>query len=152
MTDEAQAGPVATGPGAPAFNAGASDSDLLLVAEPDEWARLVRVAFYHSTAETYVDRRLRPVRRAVEDDDQDEANRLGHDLVTTLRHNYTSYPELVAHLVDAHGYGAAQNAVDVLRHRVLRAIAYAFPPLAPFCKAQAADREPQPYELPASTP
>ena len=154
MTDEAprSASTLRTGPGAPAFNPGAPGTMELLASDPDEWARLVRIVFYHSTALRHADRELPEIVRQFRRGDQDASIRSAHHLVNVIRHHFTNYHDLTASIVDAHGYGRAQNAVDILRHRVLRATAYGFPPLAPFCSSQANDRAPRDYELPAISP
>ena len=140
--------PLATGPGAPAFNQDDPGTELLLYADPDEWARLVRLVVHYSQGRRLARRAAANVERLEREGDHAAAESAAHAAVTTLRHNHTNYPDLVADLVDVHGFGARQNAVDTVRHRTLRALALGFPAFAATCRQQADDRRPLAYRLP----
>ena len=140
---------LATGADAPAFNQDDPGTELLLIADPDEWARLVRLVVHYSQGRRLARRAKANIDRLAREGNAAAAESAAHDAVTTLRHNHTNYPDLVADVVDVHGFGTRQNAVDVLRHRTLRALALGFPALAETCRRQAADRSPMPYRSPA---
>ena len=140
---------IPTGPDAPAFNQDDPGSHQLLLENAPEWARLVRLVVHFSQGRRIADKALANVARLEREGDFASAASAAHDAVTTLRHNHTNYPELIADIVDVHGFGSEQNAVDTVRHRMLRAIARGFPALTATCRRQADDRAPAPYGLPA---
>lgn len=140
---------IRTGPGAPAFNQDDPGSHELLLENPGEWARLVRLVVHFSQGRRLAQKAVANIARLSREGDVATAAEAAHDAVTNLRHNHTNYPELIADIVDVHGFRGEQNAVDTVRHRMLRAIARGFPELTATCRRQADDRAPAPYRLPA---
>ena len=140
---------IPTGPDAPAFNQDDPGSHELLLADPGEWARLVRLVVHFSQGRRLAVKAVANIARLSREGDAAGAADAAHEAVTNLRHNHTNYPELIADIVDVHGFRGEQNAVDTVRHRMLRAIAHGFPELTATCRHQADHRAPAPYRLPA---
>lgn len=97
------------------------DLDGLLATDPLAWARHVPVLVYDRHAAP-IAARADPVR----------------DAVDAIRHRHTNYDDLVADVVAHYGRYRRDDIVGLLRTRVLRALAFRYPRLAPACRNLAA--------------
>ena len=80
--------------------------------------------------------------RLERDGGRSAAETLRRDAVNDLRHSCTNYEELVADVAAHYGHGRRDDVIDVIRSRVLRALALRFPSLAGACVSVADERRP----------
>lgn len=114
---------------------------ILLASDPLDWARRATLLVYDRHATALAATAERRARRVERDGDREAAAALRRDAVNDLRHSCTNYEELVADVAAHYGHGRRDDAIAVIRNRVLRALAHRFPHLERPCRAIARERE-----------
>ena len=120
----------------------------LLAANPLDWARRATILVYDRHGAGLALRADKRARRAERDGADSAAEAIRREAVNTLRHACTNYDELVADAAMCHGRGRRDDVIDIVRHRVLRALAHRYSPLARSCRAIADERRSPGYRLP----
>ena len=112
----------------------------LLASDPLDWARRATLLVYERNAAPLAARADRRAQRLHDTGDHAHAATVRRDAVNLLRHACTNYEELVADVAAHYGRGRRDDVIQLIRHRVLDALAQRFPCLGDACRAVAVER------------